>query len=327
MKTYDKLTLEKAVKESHNFSELCRSVGMVPSTHTKNILRRNIQNYGLNINHFDSHFFAKQRRIYPVVKKKCPVCGTEFISKLGSKREKKYCSSLCCNSLNLGERHSKQTHLLVSLSLRGRPSPKRGPHYQEMILARQLKSIKTKSGFSSYEKTCKNCGNTFKSSQVKTRCCSRSCSIKWNWKQPEYRQKILSSIAEKVKNGTHKGWTTRNIISYPEQFFKKVLELNGFKDKFQVNHPVSQRSLGLNSEASFFLDFYFPDIKVDLEIDGKQHTYPDRIISDKIRNEALTKNGYIVYRIQWKQIQTNKDYFKEEIKKLLEFLNSQKIVV
>jgi hypothetical protein len=101
MKTYDKLTLEKAVKESHNFSELCRNVGMVPSTHTKNILRRNIQNYGLNINHFDSHFSAKQRRIYPVVKKTCPVCGTEFISKLGSKREKKYCSSLCCNVVNI----------------------------------------------------------------------------------------------------------------------------------------------------------------------------------------------------------------------------------
>ena len=36
---------------------------------------------------------------------------------------------------------------------------------------------------------------------------------------------------------------------------------------------------------------FFDQYKIDLEIDGKQHSYEDRIIHDKERDEFLTKNG------------------------------------
>lgn len=51
-------------------------------------------------------------------------------------------------------------------------------------------------------------------------------------------------------------------------------------------------------------------IKIDLEIDGKQHKYRKK--HDAIRDEFLTKNGFVVYRIEWNQINNEKG--KEEMK-------------
>jgi very-short-patch-repair endonuclease len=47
------------------------------------------------------------------------------------------------------------------------------------------------------------------------------------------------------------------------------------------------------------LDFYFPDIKLDLEIDGGQHERLERKQSDQRRDISLTANGYTVFRIKW----------------------------
>jgi very-short-patch-repair endonuclease len=82
--------------------------------------------------------------------------------------------------------------------------------------------------------------------------------------------------------------------------------------------------LGLNEPYNYFLDFYFHNKKIDLEIDGKQHEYKDRKISDKKRDEALIKNGIKVYRIKWKNINTEngKRYIQDEIQKFLEFYHN-----
>ena len=64
------------------------------------------------------------------------------------------------------------------------------------------------------------------------------------------------------------------------------------------------------------------DKNVDLEIDGSQHKLVERIESDKVRSEALINNGFIVYRIEWKNINTEKgkEYIKNEIDKFLKFI-------
>ena len=79
-----------------------------------------------------------------------------------------------------------------------------------------------------------------------------------------------------------------------------------------------------NDDSNYFLDFYLKDKNIDLEIDGKQHNYEDRIENDELRDFTLIKNGFIVYRIKWKEIQTNdgKNYIKNEIDKFLEFYNN-----
>ena len=129
-------------------------------------------------------------------------------------------------------------------------------------------------------------------------------------------------MSEKVDNGDHVGWTSRSISSYPEEFFKGVLK--NIEIEYEFNYPVKKYSLGLKSRACYFLDFYIEKDgkKIDLEIDGKQHEMPERTESDIIRDDALTRNGFIVYRIKWKNPtnEKNKIYIEEEITKLRDFL-------
>ena len=63
---------------------------------------------------------------------------------------------------------------------------------------------------------------------------------------------------------------------------------------------------------------------LDLEIDGKQHKYEDRKKSDIERDNYLTNNNFIVYRIDWNEINTQKgkEQMKDKIEKFLSFYNS-----
>jgi hypothetical protein len=131
-------------------------------------------------------------------------------------------------------------------------------------------------------------------------------------------------MREKVLMGEHKGWTTRKICSYAEAFFKKVLDNLGISYKF--NFPVSKSSLGVNSASCYFLDFFLEKNgkKIDLEIDGKQHSYPERKESDKERDRLLVKNDFLVYRIEWKNPvnDENRKHLEKEINTFERFLKN-----
>lgn len=120
-----------------------------------------------------------------------------------------------------------------------------------------------------------------------------------------------------------KGTTDGNlVILYPIQksSLKKVLENNNIKFE-GPNYVVRKKDIGIDEPSCYFLDFKIG--MVDLEIDGSQHwQYDERVESDKLRDQRLTNAGYIVYRIKWKSINTEKgkQYIKDEIDKLLKFL-------
>ena len=133
----------------------------------------------------------------------------------------------------------------------------------------------------------------------------------------EVQQRLLDA-------GLHKGWQSRNIISYPEQFWMEVLRNNNIEYSF--NHVVNKKThLGLDDNSNYFLDFLING-NIDLEIDGKQHKYEDRAESDRIRDEILMKNNFIVYRVEWNEInsETGKQLMKEKIDNFLEFYERQK---
>jgi len=131
------------------------------------------------------------------------------------------------------------------------------------------------------------------------------------------RKAISDRIKAAVKNGTHKGWKTRPIASYPEIFWKKVLENNHIE--YEFNYPIRKSSLGLQHEAAcYFLDFKLKD-NIDLEIDGKQHKYPERKTKDLERDTLLKKNGWIIYRIEWNEI-SSEEGSKLMKKKIDDFL-------
>ena len=118
------------------------------------------------------------------------------------------------------------------------------------------------------------------------------------------RQKWRDAQLKLVKEGRHKGWKSRNIKSYPEIFCENVLTNNGIK--FEREVPTMR----------YFLDFVIKkdDVVIDLEIDGKQHKYHDRLQHDKLRDKKLRENGYLVYRIDWNEINSKRGSLKMKYK-------------
>lgn len=328
-KSFSKEELEKACKTSTNFTELQKNLGYNAKGGSRNTTKRLVKLldlYKIDYSHFDRYLNVKLRRIHPIIEKECPVCKNKFTTEKGSKKEKTYCSYKCCNSLALGKRYSEESKSKLSKTLSGRTNWGRDETGQlnfEKQLFSKNKRVVIKNR-SMYEKECEFCHGIFHTHQPKRLFCNKSCQMKGLWKRENYRNNIISQINEKVKAGKHKGWSSRNILSYPEKFFKKVLNLNGFKDRFIMNHPVKKSDLGIDCDACYFLDFYFPEFNLDLEIDGKQHKQGDRMESDNRRDIALDKNGYKIYRIEWKSInnQKGKDFIKKEIEKFLDFINN-----
>ena len=120
---------------------------------------------------------------------------------------------------------------------------------------------------------------------------------------------------EKVENGTHKGWASRNITSYPEKFWMRVLDENSI--------PYIREDF---STKKYFLDFLVEKNgeKIDLEIDGKQHLHEDRKKHDEERDKFLTEKGYKVYRISWNEIKSvdGKERMKRKIENFISFYDS-----
>ena len=98
---------------------------------------------------------------------------------------------------------------------------------------------------------------------------------------------------------------------YTEDILKKY---NLF---FEIEKFISFESLGVSRKGGYFLDFYFPKQKTNLEIDGNQHKY--RKESDIKRDNLLKSIGINVRRIPWVNLkdEKEKDFF---IKSLLSFI-------
>jgi len=183
-------------------------------------------------------------------------------------------------------------------------------------------SIKLKKLPEIYEKICPTCKDTFYTKNKKVKYCdTKKCYTRVITQKT--KQLLRQRALENVKNGTHIGWQSRKIRSYAELFFEDVLKNHNLFERCDVEFKIPKRDLGINDHANYFVDFYFIDKKVALEIDGKQHKYPDRMKSDKIRDGLLKERlGITTYRIPWKNPNNdrNKEYIKSEIDKFLNFI-------
>lgn len=220
----------------------------------------------------------------------------------------KFCNSSCAASFNNKKRKmSDETKNLIRNKLKGRKQTEE--QINKVCDEKNDKYVKD----SITERKCSYCGNEYivkrrpNGKLSKSKYCSKKCQ--------DTQSSIL--MKEKAKCGILKGWSSRNIVSYPEQFFIGVLNNNNIE--YVHNYPVNKRSLGLNNACNYFLDFYIKEKNIDLEIDGKQHK--NRVEYDNFRDNILTKNGYIVYRINWKNINNDsgKEYMENEINKFLNF--------
>lgn len=218
----------------------------------------------------------------------CERCGEVMLTKYGSGR---FCSAFCARSRVKSAETKQKISASLSQTLLA-TAPLRASN-------KRVCSICNKNNIKNYNKTgvCKECLNT----------------------TPE-GFKIKQALGRKgydtmQVNGTHKGWQSRTITSYAENFWITVLTNNQIEYKREV--PVWHGS------ANYFLDFVIEKNGkfIDLEIDGKQHTYQDRAKSDAIRDLFISKQGYLVYRIPWNEIssEVGKLEMQNKIDAFLEF--------
>lgn len=234
--------------------------------------------------------------------KVCENCGKEHDGTYGSGR---FCNCKCSRGFATKNKRA-EINAKVSKSLLGRKlSEEHKIHLSESLKGNKNLSQKLKGRHLTNEHK-KNIG----------------LASKGRKHSDEYKTNMSNMMKIKVQNGTHKGWQSRNIKSYPEIFFESVLENNNISNKCIREFKISKKDLGLDDYANYFLDFFFPEKMIDLEIDGKQHWEDtNRIESDKIRDFVLSENNYKVYRIKWQSINTieGKEYMQNEINKFLDF--------
>jgi very-short-patch-repair endonuclease len=70
-------------------------------------------------------------------------------------------------------------------------------------------------------------------------------------------------------------------------------QLGGFK--FRRQHPV----------GPYVLDFYCPEMRLCIELDGEQHGYDREIVRDMRRTEHLNRNGVEVLRFWNDEVKEN----------------------
>lgn len=250
---------------------------------------------------------------------KCLYCGKELEGK--GKYTKKFCNSSCAASYNnKGRTHSEETKFKIKSSLHkkyeeGTLIPHNlGKHKDVDLFVKTLNKRNVKPNKNNHSKIrkCVICGKDFIVPKRTNGSYSRTttCSVECHRKLASNRGKeVMSKL---ISEGRHIGWQSRNIISYPEQFWMKVLENNNID--YKHNFPFEK----------YFLNFF---INVDgrlinLEIDGKQHKYPEREASDRVRDEFIKSNNIEVYRIEWNSINTEngKLQMKNKIDKFIEFI-------
>jgi very-short-patch-repair endonuclease len=120
-----------------------------------------------------------------------------------------------------------------------------------------------------------------------------------------------------MKISKNKGWKK---YSYAEEFFDRFLKNNNFKiydDYFREFHVSIYR-----------IDFFFPKLRIAIEIDGQQHyKYKNRQISDKKKDALLTSLDYKVVRISFKVLYSNTKIVLSEILEILKNTEKQEVLL
>lgn len=294
------ITLEE-VKECKSYADAIRLI--LGKDYTNGRMQNEVREWCFSNYNFD---LEKHINDYKNRKTYCLYCGKELTGK--NRFTKKFCNSSCAAKYNnKGRIVSDSQKEKVSKSLRERYSKLNNTTIEERYFNLVKPDEKSKL---KYKHICIICGNEFYSSSKYSNHCSSKCI----GEDPDIKQKLRDKVQERKENGTFSGWQSRNITSYPEQFWINVLNNNEI--------PFIREDF---TTKKYFLDFLISKNgkKIDLEIDGKQHKYEDRKYHDKERDKYLQQLGYIVYRVEWNSINNEKGkvLMKSKIDDFLDFYN------
>ena len=277
----------EVVASSNSTADLCK----LYNTHDNGDARQAFNSLLAKYNITTSHWHIRPRK-YPLVEKVCPVCKEVFKTGLGEPREKITCSHRC--SSFYFKRHTPESRAKISSTLitryENKPRKSFGP---------------SRAKYPVIVHTCPVCNKVFESRRKVQTYCSKQCVVK----DPAYIEKLKQVQRQRVANGTHTGWSSRNKPSYAERFFFKVLSNNKVPYEFE------------KKVGPYFIDFAIEGKYIALEIDGKQHKYPDRVTSDQKKDKYLKEQGWYVYRIPWVSLNNKegKDKMRNQIQEFLRY--------
>jgi hypothetical protein len=206
----------------------------------------------------------------------CQFCKQEF-TYLKYNRIRKFCSKECSLQVNKKIIENNRVEINDKISNKLRKIEKKG--------------------------ICLWCKKEFNKRNKNHNCCSRSCSSKEINNRPLQKERISEMFSklskERYKRGDNSiGWRSRKKLepSYPEKITMKYLDSKNIKYEYELKCGI------------YFIDFAFEDKKIALEIDGRRHDDLEIKEKDNRKDIFLSKNGWIIFRLKWKN--DNKHYDK-----------------
>ena len=149
---------------------------------------------------------------------------------------------------------------------------------------------------------CCICNSVIQNKIVKT--CSSKC-----------KSVLLSNnMSDRIKQNRRSNYR-RDKRSYLEESFETWLLDNNISLKYETEYTIKNHI----TQKWYFVDFYFPEINLIVELDGKQHEKPKHKEADKLRDEYIATNLNLnVFRISYDEYQAG-----SKINELLKLLVRQ----
>ena len=196
----------------------------------------------------------------------------------------------CDSALTYEQRHNKFCSTSCSASFYNKD--RKGVSIDETVrqkISSSVQDFNNKNPYPQYSKIsfCCVCNTVIQNKIVKT------CS-------PECKSILLSNnMTERIKQNRRSNYR-RDKKSYLEESFETWLSDNNISLKYEPEYTIRNHI----TQKWYFVDFYFPEINLIVELDGKQHEKPKHKEADKLRDEYITTHLNLnVFRISYDEYQ------------------------
>lgn len=184
-----------------------------------------------------------------------------------------------------------------------------------------------------YSSKCKFCGKDFYEMYENTAAHQVHCNM--NPKNKEIKEKVRLKAIGRPLSEAHKKKVSEGRLKYLNENPDKVPYLMNHSSKRSNPEIIVENELlkrGIKGWISKFrngiyeYDFAFPELKVDVEIDGHQHKQEKYKMSDRRRDEWTISQGWRVLRIEASIVKNSLSSVVNEIEKFIgkENLETQK---
>lgn len=188
-------------------------------------------------------------------------------------RNNKFCSSSCSATHSNKNRkyipRDEVTKQRISTSVKNSYQLRSAPKYSKISF-------------------CQICSDVIKNAHRKT--CSKKC-----------QSSLMSNMAiERIKQNKRSNYR-RDKRSYLEESFEQWIQSTYKNLKYKTEYTIHNHI----TKQWYFVDFYFPDINLIVELDGKQHEDPLHKQKDRLRDDYIRNYLHIpVFRISHSEYQS-----------------------